>query len=573
MPYLIQDPDSSDERVYNLHSGSNSLGRGYDNSIVVLDNQKSLSRHHAEIVVTDDRIILRDLGSRNHTFVNNRRIDRVELKDGDLVRCGDVVFKFFQDQELPTAPTAKPTSPQFQAPGSTPSVTPVVAQLPVAPTSEPEEEEDWVEPPSGLSIVRQISPLQTRVDMQDLLAPSISTTTQGSVLMLRQQDTSQRAVDKLKILLEVSKLLSEPDELEPLLDKILVLLFNIMNVDRAAILLVNPKTDKLEQKAVKTRTGTSNTERFYSKRITNYVRRNGDGVLIANASVDERFNLSESIVQQAIHSAMCVPMNPRDQVIGVMYVDNLSRCDVYSEEDLDFLVGLANQAAIAISNYQLYREIQAEAIMRDKLERFFPRAVSQKLREEGNLEIVDTEVTALFCDISSFTEMSSRMEPRQVIEMLNEYFNLMVEDIVFKYEGTLEKYIGDALLAVWGAPYSKPDDADRAIHAAIDMQKALQGLNRQWASRRQLEIKIHIGLNSGKVAAGNIGSDKLIQYATIGDTTNVTSRICSVAQADEIVISQATLDRISDRTLRFEKMELVTVKGKLEPLQLYKVLW
>ncbi|AFY70084.1 adenylate/guanylate cyclase with GAF sensor and FHA domain [Thalassoporum mexicanum PCC 7367] len=570
MPYLIQDPDSSDERVYNLHSGSNSLGRGYDNSIVVLDNHKSLSRHHAEIIVTGDHATLTDLNSRNHTFVNNRRIDRAELKDGDLVRCGDVVFKFLQDREFPTSPTAKPTVPPANEKAPTPTPTPMIAKL----SGEHDDDDDEeIESPAGLSIVRQISPQQSRVEMQDLLNPAANPTTQGSILMLRQQDSNQRAVDKLQILLEVSKLLSEPDELEPLLDKILVLLFNIMNVDRAAILLVDRATDKLEQKAVKTRTGTATAARFYSKRITNYVRRHGDGVLIANASIDERFNLSESIVQQAIHSAMCVPMNPRDEVIGVMYVDNLSRCDVYSEEDLDFLVGLANQAAIAISNYQLYQDMQTEAIMRDKLERFFPRAVSQKLREEGNLEIVDTEVTALFCDISSFTEMSSKMEPRQVIEMLNEYFNLMVEDIVFKYEGTLEKYIGDALLAVWGAPYSETDDADRAIHAAIDMQKAVGILNQQWASRRNLEIKIHIGLNSGMVAAGNIGSDKLIQYATIGDTTNVTSRICGVAQADEIVIAQSTLERISDRSLKFEKMDLVRVKGKAEPLQLYKVLW
>jgi adenylate cyclase len=83
------------------------------------------------------------------------------------------------------------------------------------------------------------------------------------------------------------------------------------------------------------------------------------------------------------------------------------------------------------------------------------------------LEIVETEVTALFSDISSFTQMSSTMQPRQVIEMLNEYFKVMVEDIVFPYEGTLEKYIGDALLAVWGAPYQKVDDADRAVRAAV----------------------------------------------------------------------------------------------------------
>lgn len=169
--------------------------------------------------------------------------------------------------------------------------------------------------------------------------------------------------------------------------------------------------------------------------------------------------------------------------------------------------------------------------------------------------------------------MSSKMSPRQVIEMLNEYFKVMVEDIVFEYEGTLEKYIGDALLAIWGAPYQQPDDANRAVKAAIAMQWAVCRLNQQWVKQRNLQIKIHIGLNTGKVAAGNIGSPRLIQYATIGDTTNVTSRICSAANAGEILISQSTFDKLSDRTLPIEKIPPVLVKGKDRPLQLYRLHW
>jgi adenylate cyclase len=165
------------------------------------------------------------------------------------------------------------------------------------------------------------------------------------------------------------------------------------------------------------------------------------------------------------------------------------------------------------------------------------------------------------------------MEPRFVIEMLNEYFQVMVEDIVFQYEGTLEKYIGDALLAVWGAPYQQPDDADRAVQAARAMQRALAQLNEQWKKRRDLQIQIHIGLNTGKVAAGNIGSPKLVQYGTIGDTTNVSSRICSAAKPGEILISQSTLDKLRDPSLVVEKIPPVLVKGKNQPLQLYRLLW
>jgi adenylate cyclase len=535
VPYLIQNPDYPNQKIHELKFGLNTIGREVDNTIILL--HKSLSRHHAQVIINNEGVIVKDLGSLNKTFVNEREIDLCKIKNGDLVRCGSVAFKFvhtLENYRTPAAPLQDETA--------------------------------------NLSIIRKFSPEQTRVEIQDLLQQE-STKYQRSVLKLRQEDASGRAVDKLKILLEVSKQLSSPEDLEKLLEKILDLLFTIMDVDRAVILLVNEETEQLEQKAVKFRDGIATDEQFYSTTITNFVHQNGDSVLISDARQDRRFSESLSVLSQAIQASMCVPLKPRETAIGVLYTDNLSMADIYSQEDLEFLTALANQAAIAIENAELNKKMQMEAVMRTKLERFFPQAVSRKLKEESDLEIVDTEVTALFSDISGFTAMSSTMEPRQVIEMLNDYFEVMVEDIVFQYEGTLEKYIGDALLAVWGAPYRQPDDAKRAVRAAIAMQRAVTRLNAQWRQRRGIEIQIHIGLNTGKVAAGNIGSQNLIQYATIGDTTNVTSRICSAAKEGEILISQTTLAQLNDPSIPIEKMPPVMVKGKDQPLQLYRVLW
>lgn len=533
MSYLIYDPDTPNRKVYKLEPGVNTIGREDDNTIVVLHGY--LSRHHAQIVISSnsDCATLTDLQSLNGTFVNECKIEECQIKHGDLIRFGSVFFKFVKT--FPT-PQQKPIN----------------------------------EDTSNLSILRQVAPEKTRITMQELLQPEKA---DHSVLKLRNQDAHQRSVNKLQILLEVSKQLSSPEESDRLLQKILDLLFEIMQVDRAAILMVDEQTGKLEQKAVKLQSDYQDNSQFYSKRIANFVRKQGNGILTDDARIDTLFNDSVSILKQGIHAAMCVPLKPRDTVIGVLYVDNLSMTDIYSEEDLEFLTCLANQAAIAIESSRLYIQMQAEAVMRDKLERFFPRTVSRKLREEGNLEIVDTEVTALFADISNFTKMSSQMEPRQIIEMLNEYFQVMVEEIVFPYEGTLEKYIGDALLAVWGAPYRKPNDVDLAVQAAIDMQWAVRRLNQVWIQRKRRPIQIHIGLNTGNVAAGNIGSAKLIQYATIGDTTNVTSRICNLAKPNEILIAQSTLDKLNNRTIPVEKMPPMRVKGKSKPLDLYRVLW
>ncbi|OLP18174.1 adenylate cyclase [Leptolyngbya sp. 'hensonii'] len=516
--------------------GTNRIGRELDNDIVLENEARGLSRHHAEIQVMADRILLQDLNSRNGTFVNHKKVTQQELLDGDLLHLGKVAFKF------------------VQAPASS---------LQDAVSSDI----------SSLSIVRRLSSVgQTQIDFEELLHPE-PTRYAGSILKLRQQDTQQRSADKLRILLEVSKQLSIPQTLDALLNKILDLLFTIMDVDRAAILLRHEQTQQLELKALKARLGMTVDQEFYSSRIVNFVCENGDAILIADARDDERFSDSPSILHQAIHASIGVPLKPKDQVIGVLYADNLSLSNAYSQEDLEFLAGLASQAAVAIENAHLYQKMQAEAEMRAKLERFFPKAVSQKIREEGELKIVETEVTALFSDITGFTEMSSQMEPRQVLGMLNEYFKIMVEDIVFRYEGTLEKYIADALLAVWGSPYSRLDDAQLAMQAAIEMQWAMRRLNQRWAQEgRDREVQIHIGLNTGRVAAGNIGSE-LIQYTNIGDAMNVASRICSTATAGQILIAQTTLDRLGDRCPPVNPMSLVTVKGKAEPLQLYQVLW
>jgi adenylate cyclase len=541
MPYIIQSQGTPHERICDLRNGVNTIGRGLDNSIVVEDDARSLSRHHAEIQVTDKGLYVTDLNSSNGTLVNQIKIIQQKLNHGDLVQFGSVVFRLVDESQ----------SGDDSASGQK------------------------VIPNSGLSILMRVSPEKSRVNMQDLLKEQ-KLTTSGSVLMIQGTDEVQRTSAKLRVLLEVSQELSSPEAYSALPEKILELLLKIMSVDRAVLLLVDEKTGMLEPKAYRFSNPNATADLdFYSRKIANFVFKQGDAIISDDASLDRRFDSSQSIIQQSIQAAMCAPLRPRDHTIGVLYVDNLSRGHAYNKEDLEFLSSLANQAAIAIENAHLYRNMQSEVIRRTKLERFFPAAVSQKIEEGWDLNrIIEAEVTALFSDISGFTEMTAPMQPRKVLEFLNEYFKVMVEDIVFPFGGTLEKYIADALLAVWGSPYQKDDDAIMAVNAAIAMQWAMKQLNEDWTEQgRDLQIQIHIGLNTGMVAAGNIGSENLIQYTNIGDTMNVASRICTAAKAGEVFISESTRAKISSLNLPLEKLELIKVKGKEEPLQLYRVLW
>ncbi|WNG35092.1 GAF domain-containing protein [Archangium violaceum] len=525
---LIMNPGLLEEQVFDLPEGAVTIGRTEESTICVL--HKSLSRRHARLERVGERVVLFDLTSKNGTFVNELRIERHELKEGESFRCGEVRFK----------------------------LVPTVRELPLelSPT--------------------QVQSLQTRFSpgsMDELLSRH-SESRDNSALKVRQAGRESQADEKLQVLLKVSQLLSSPGSIEALLERILDLVFQIMEVDRAAILLVDPSTGKLLPRVARFSTGESPSGPFYSQRIVDYVRTRSVAALFSDARVDPRLDDAASVVLQSIQASMCAPLKPREEVLGVLYVDNLIRPNGFSQEDLEFLTAFANQAAIALDNSILSQRLKEEAVLRNAYLRFFPPATLKKLQmaKGGPLETIETEVTVLFSDISGFTALSSTLEPRQVVDLLNDYFPVMAE-IVFKYEGTLEKYIGDALMAVWGAPFAHPDDADRAVRAAVEMQRALAELNARWRTQGRPELKIHVGLNTGRVAAGNIGSEQYLQYATIGDATNVASRVCSAAADGEICMTDATFSRWRDRAWPTSLLPPTQVKGKQEALTLYRLEW
>ena len=178
-------------------------------------------------------------------------------------------------------------------------------------------------------------------------------------------------------------------------------------------------------------------------------------------------------------------------------------------------------------------------------------------------------ITILFSDIRGFTSLSEKMKPQDVVATLNEYFSAMM-DIIFRYNGTLDKIVGDELMVVYGAPLEKTDDSDRAILTAIDMMKKLKALNEERKKNNLKQIDIGIGLNSGEVVSGNIGSETQMDYTVIGDTVNLGARLCSAAKAYEIIISEYTANEVTQK-FNLEKMEPIMVKGKEKPINIFKV--
>ncbi len=523
---LIMNPGLPDEQAFPLREGSTLIGRDPENPVSIL--HKSLSRQHARVDIANGKVMLVDLQSKNGTFVRNARVTTTELQPGDTFTCGAVHFKLVaEDAEQKVSPTRTHTA-------------------------------------------RAI----TEISMRELLSEDRR---QNSALKLSAMPAADRIRDKLQILLKVSELMSSPGTMDTLMERALDLVFQILDVDRAVILLVEPRTGALLPRVLRTADESKSPgNNIYSKHIVNYVQHHGVAALFADARLDPRLETAESVMQHSIYAAMCAPLKARTELLGVLYVDNLRTPERFSPEDLEFLSSFANHVAIALENSMLYRRIEQDAVMRNNYQRFFPPSALKRLEQSSSGMVLgarETEVTTLFSDISGFTSMSSRMRPTEVVDMLNEYFPIMA-DIVFEQEGTLEKYIGDALMAIWGAPFGHPDDADRALWTAVRMQQELVALNMRRRARGQEEIQIHIGLNTGMVAAGNIGSNRFLQYATIGDTTNVASRVCSASKEGEILITQSTYDRLVDQSRwKLELLPPVQVKGKEAPLTLYRLDW
>lgn len=200
-----------------------------------------------------------------------------------------------------------------------------------------------------------------------------------------------------------------------------------------------------------------------------------------------------------------------------------------------------------------------------------PLVIDRIIADPNSLQLGGSkqQVTVMFADIRGFTPLSERLDPSQVVALLNEYFSAMTE-IILKFQGTLDKYIGDEIMALFGAPLAVSEAEPRAVFCAMAMMKRLETLKVHWRERGLPEIDIGIGLNTGDVTVGFIGSEKILSYTAIGDPVNIANRICSNARPGKILISRETAARLGE-TAWLKKLDPIPLKGKARPVDIYQV--
>jgi adenylate cyclase len=507
------------------------VGRGVMSDIALYD--PTISRRHAELTAGPDGVHVRDLGSSNGTSVNGARIAIGLMQPGDSITFGKVVFQL---EEVPE------TGPERRRPDQTLT-------------------------PHG-TIVRQ---LQVRGGVVPVEIAVDASAGPAGQLRLAAENEAERTTKKLSLLLEISQKLSSEFDLDRLLGTVADVTFEIINVDRVSIMLMNERTGELVPRISRSRLG--DTEFNHVPRsIAQKVVDERVAVLSHDAASDTRF-VGHSIVTHGVKSAMCSPlMAAGDEVLGLLYVDSLTSANSFSDEDLQFLVAFSGLTASGIRNSRYADQLQREATVRSNFERYFaPNVAAEIAQQQGAVALGGDRrpLTVLFSDIRGFTSLSERMTPEEIAQLLSDYFSEMVE-IVFEHGGTLDKFIGDAVMALWGAPIAHADDTDRALAAAMAMQRSLVALNARWATAGRQQIGVGIGINYGEAFAGNIGSHRRLEYTVIGDAVNTAARLCKNAEAGEILVG-STFREVVRRKDWFEPVPGMTMRGKTNVVDVWRV--
>jgi adenylate cyclase len=239
-------------------------------------------------------------------------------------------------------------------------------------------------------------------------------------------------------------------------------------------------------------------------------------------------------------------------------------------------VPLINVHHECIGSLLVFEDITREKRLKGTMTRYMAKEIVDKLLElehgETMLGGMTQEATIMFSDIRGFTTISERLTPQETVSMLNEYFSVMV-DIVFDYGGVLDKYIGDGILAVFGAPFRTGNDPDRAVKTAIDMLTALEALNCKRIANAREPLNIGIGISTDTILAGSIGSLKRMDYTVIGDGVNLASRLegANKVYGTHILVSELTHDRLTDHYISRE-IDVVQLKGRTNPIAVYQIL-
>jgi len=522
-----------DERSVEVEEKA-TLGRGLDNRVVLAD--PSVSRHHATLSREPGGWVIEDLGSTNGISVNDVATQRSVVSPGDVLRIGTVRV--------------------------------AVAARPRASTQDEEADKELL----NATIVRRLTDLpglagtgsSSVAAAGSLPGELVAGADDPAAAPLPGRASKRRALEAAysnEVFRHLTRLAGDlltTDSLDQVLRQVLDVAFDALPVDRGFIFLraADPAADGAggqadgelvcelarEGETVSVR---PEAEVPVSRTLLRAVVHKGVAVVTPDAVGDQRLEGAKSVMVHRVRSALAAPLWSGQSIVGVMLLDSTSRAGDFTEQDVELATALANFAAVSIERIRYAERVEQERALRGHLERYHsPLVIGELLSRTrgGRLEPKEADVTVLFADLVGFSTFAEAAAPEEVAKLLDGFFNHTV-DAIFDFGGTLDKFIGDCVMAFFGAPVPQADHARRALGAAEAIREALAGWNRQRGRAGEPPVAVRMALNSGPVVVGEVGAERRVEYTVLGNTVNVAARLEQyAAEPGDVVFSRATLE-------------------------------
>ena len=373
---------------------------------------------------------------------------------------------------------------------------------------------------------------------------------------------------KLRLIQRISEKLVRIFDPNQLMNEIMTIVIESTGADRGVLCLLDEKQLPVP---IAVRGLHEGEQVRISKTVLKRVSEERTGVLI-NQGTESSSHIYQSLQEMRVHSTLCVPLWTGDKIIGLLSLDSTNPERTFTQQELEVLMAIAHQAAMGIERGRLSQLVESERQVRSYLSKYLDNRIVERISQRGSgedpLAPAEKVVTVLFSDIVSFTKISEGLDPAAVGHFIREYLTAMTE-IIFAHGGTIDKYIGDAVMALFGAPMPSDDSPSSAIRAALDMRDRVREFKPP--GDRVDQLRVRFGINTGLVVVGNFGSARRTEYTAIGDAVNVASRLQTFARPNEICIDEETYAKTNGAFI-VEEIGTVDVKNRAQSVAVYKVL-
>jgi adenylate cyclase len=489
------------------------VGKLSGNDFQLSDN--SVSRSHCKFVRFKKTYKVIDMNSTNGTYVNGKKISEQKLSVNDNITIGRTILKFLS-----------------------------------------------------------VSKKESYTDVDDQKISMVVPLSEEYIIKEEEKKAEVSQFDFLTSLTALGKDLIASVTLDDSFEKVSGMIFDHLSPKRLFIFFYDEQLGDLDLKYSRTEKGKKVSKVNISRTIAMKAINEKVAILSAKAMDDKRFDGAQSIIMYGITSAISVPIWTKTSIYGLIYIDTTDITHTFRQNDVEVLSVIANFVGLSIEGINSLNKLNREKKIRARLERYHSPSVVSRIMEGHNSSTLEmntykeTEATVLFMDIVGFTTKVEPMNPVEIGVFLNNLFTEMT-DVIFSHNGTLDKYIGDCIMAVFGVPFEIESHAELAIRAAIDMIKKLDKINENLPIKDVIQIRI--GINSGKLVAGDFGSPKRLDFTVIGNNVNIASRLeSSVAKANEIAVSEATYKLTKD-LFEFESLGAKKLHGLSKPVKTYRV--